>query len=173
MNAVGDARVQIFFLGGLHDESVERESITGVWGKDPAGSGSRAPGQGVRGRNPLKQRAFLFLDAQPRDKICPVLCICQKFRRVSPNPLIRADYGERSLIKAGLDCSSKGSMGISVGRRVHDRLFYRTSWYCDVSLFTSLSTDFEDGIFESLLANAALHAKQNRTKKITHFALIK
>ena len=38
--------------------SAEREPILGVWAVPPAGSRGRAPGQGVRGRSPLKLNAF-------------------------------------------------------------------------------------------------------------------
>ena len=43
---------------GAHGERVEREPITGVWGRAPSGVQGRAPGQGVRGRIPLKRKAF-------------------------------------------------------------------------------------------------------------------
>ena len=48
--------------GGLsaHMASAEREFLTGPGGGAPAGSRDRTPGQGVRGRSPLKLKASII-----------------------------------------------------------------------------------------------------------------
>ena len=44
---------------GAHNERVEREPITGVWGRAP--SGVQGQSQGVRGRSPSEAESFLAL----------------------------------------------------------------------------------------------------------------
>jgi len=53
--------------------SVEREPITGVWGRDPSeGPGGAAPSGGQGGKAPLELNAFCIFHVQRKLHICPI-----------------------------------------------------------------------------------------------------
>jgi len=60
------------FGGGItHGERVEREPITGVWGRAPSGVQRQSPWWGLGGEAPLKLKAFWLLNVPRSRKIDP------------------------------------------------------------------------------------------------------
>jgi len=60
--------------GRGHGERVEREPITGVWGRSPQrGPGAEPLVRGQRGEAPLKLKAFWFLNVPRNGKTYPVV----------------------------------------------------------------------------------------------------
>jgi len=53
--------------------------VTGVWGWDPQRGPGAEPLVGVRGRGPLKLKAFWLLNVPQSRKICPVFLQCSVF----------------------------------------------------------------------------------------------
>jgi len=61
-----------FFLGGAHGERVEREPITGVWGRSPQrGPGAEPMVRGSGGQSPLKLKAFSSRTCNGQGKFVP------------------------------------------------------------------------------------------------------
>jgi len=66
---------------GDHGERGARAYNGGLGAEPPAGSRGRAPGQEVRGRSPLKPKAFQLLDVQRKRQICLILVGTASFHR--------------------------------------------------------------------------------------------
>ena len=97
-------RIQELGLGGAHGERVERGAYNwGLGAEPPAGSRGRAPGRGsggfVRGRSPLKLKAFKLSSIQWKRKNAWFSLLCNHnklgYLRSEPKPNVPLGWGSR------------------------------------------------------------------------------